>query len=129
VTGSLALNQLTTPGITQKTIKLANWLVVYRTVSLSLSTILTSLIAGRLIFSHRGSGSVLRSPRSPLLGIAAMLVESAALETVSTLIYIITVGISSPLQNVFLPLLGQVQVSAPVIGLSCLVWLMKITRR
>ena len=44
-----------------------------------------------------------------------MLVESASLETVSTLAYVITVGIGSPVQNVFLPILGQVQVSAFVI--------------
>jgi hypothetical protein len=58
-----------------------------------------------------------------------MLVESAALETVSTLIYIITVGIGNPLQNVFLPILGQVQASTPSIGLPCLVLIMKITYR
>ena len=44
-----------------------------------------------------------------------MLVESASLDTVSTLVYIITVGINSPLQNVFLPILGQVQVSSSVV--------------
>ncbi|KAI0252911.1 hypothetical protein BJV78DRAFT_1197592 [Lactifluus subvellereus] len=115
VTGSLALRQLATPGTTQTTNKLANWLVVYRTVSLSLCTILTSLITGRLIFVHRGSESLFRSPRSPFLNIATIIVESAALETVSTLIYIITVGIGSPLQNVFLPVLGQVQVIAPML--------------
>jgi hypothetical protein len=117
VAGSLALSQLSIPGITQKAQKLANWLVIYRTISLSLGIILTSLITGRLIFLHRLPGSLCRSPRSPFLGIAAMLVESAALETVSTLIYIITVGIASPLQNVFLPVLGQVQVSMPIIRL------------
>jgi hypothetical protein len=127
VTGSLALRQLATPGITQKTNKLANWLIIYRTVSLSLGVILTTLITGRLIFLHRGLGSLFRSPRSRLLGIATMLVESAALETVSTLVYIISVGLGSPLQNVFLPVLGQVQVSTPDLGLLCLVWLMKIT--
>ncbi|KAH9974798.1 hypothetical protein BGW80DRAFT_1302776 [Lactifluus volemus] len=115
VAGSLALKQLSTPGITQKAQVLANWLVVYRTISLSLGVILTSFITARLIFVHRMPGSSYRSPRSPFLGIAAMLVESAALETVSTLIYIITVGIASPLQNVFLPVLGQVQVIAPML--------------
>lgn len=44
-----------------------------------------------------------------------MLVESASLDTVSTLIYIIAVGINSPLQNVFLPILGQVQVSSAIV--------------
>jgi hypothetical protein len=50
-----------------------------------------------------------------LLGIVAMLVESASLDTVSTLVYIITVGINSPLQNVFLPVLGQVQVRSSIV--------------
>ena len=44
-----------------------------------------------------------------------MLVESASLDTVSTLVYIITVGINSPLQNVFLPVLGQVQVRSSAV--------------
>jgi hypothetical protein len=117
VTGSLALNQLTTPGTTQKTNKLANWLVVYRTVSLSLGVIVTSSIIARLLYVHRRMGSVFRSPRSPYLGVVAMLVESASLDTVSTLVYIVTVGINSPLQNVFLPILGQVQVSSSIVAL------------
>ena len=111
VTGSLALNQLSTPGTTQQTNKLANWLVVYRTFSLSLGVIVTSSIIVRLLYIHRRTGTVFRSPRSPYLGVVAMLVESASLDTVFTLVYIVTVGINSPLQNVFLPILGQVQVS------------------
>ena len=39
-----------------------------------------------------------------------MLAQSAMLETVFTLVYVITVGLGSPLQNLFLPILGQVQV-------------------
>jgi hypothetical protein len=115
VTGSLALRQLTIPGTTQKTNKLTNWLVIYRTISLSLGVLVTSSIIARLLYFHRTTGSVLRSPRSPILGIVAMLVESASLDTVSTLVYIITVGINSPLQNVFLPVLGQVQVRSSTI--------------
>lgn len=115
VTGSLALRQLATPGTTQNTDKLANWLVIYRTVSLSLGVIVTLSIITRLLCFHRRTGSIFRSPKSPFLGIAAMLVESASLDTVSTLVYIIAVGINSPLQNVFLPVLGQVQVIAPML--------------
>lgn len=115
MTGSLALRQLTIPGTTQKTNKLTNWLVIYRTVSLSLGVLVTSSIIARLLYFHRTRGSVLRSPRSPILGIVAMLVESASLDTVSTLVYIITVGINSPLQNVFLPVLGQVQVRSSAV--------------
>ncbi|KAH9000876.1 hypothetical protein EDB86DRAFT_2771920, partial [Lactarius hatsudake] len=115
VTGSLALRQLAIPGTTQNTNKLANWLVVYRTVSLSLGVIVTLSIIARLLHFHRISGSVHRSPRSPFLRVVATLVESASLDTVSTLVYIIAVGINSPLQNVFLPVLGQVQVIAPML--------------
>lgn len=43
-----------------------------------------------------------------------MLAQSAMLETVFTLVYIITVGLDSPLQNAFLPILGQVQVKIPL---------------
>jgi hypothetical protein len=39
-----------------------------------------------------------------------MLAQSAMLETVFMLVYVITVGLGSPLQNFFLPILGQVQV-------------------
>jgi len=110
VTGSLALRQLASAGTTQYSNKLANWLIVYRTVSLSLCVILTSFITGRLITVYRRSPG-LRHARSPLKDVALILAQSAMLETVVTLIYVITVGLGSPLQNVFLPILGQVQVT------------------
>jgi hypothetical protein len=115
VTGSIALRELAYPGTTQGTYKLANWLIIYRTVSLSLCIILTSLIAGRLIIAYRRS-PVLRYSTSPLKEVALMLVKSAMLETVSTLVYVVTVGLGSPLQNGFLPILGQVQVNTSAIG-------------
>ncbi len=49
--------------------------------------------------------------RSPLKDVAFMLAQSAMLETVFTLLYVITVGLGSPLQNLILPILGQVQVN------------------
>ena len=48
--------------------------------------------------------------RSPLKDVALILAQSAMLETVFTLVYVITVGLGSPMQNAFLPILGQVQV-------------------
>lgn len=117
VTGSLALRELASPGTTQDSNKLTNWLIIYRTVSLSLCIILTSLIAGRLITFY------LRSPKSrhstsPYKDAASMLVKSAMLETVSILVYVISVALRSPLQNVFLPILGQVQVNTSAIRMS-----------
>ena len=109
MTGSLALSRLAS-GTTQYSIELANWLIIYRTVSLSLCVILTSLIASRLITVYRRSPT-LRHTRSPLKNVTFMLAQSAILETVFTLVYVITVGFGSPLQNAFLPILGQVQVT------------------
>ncbi|KAI0289625.1 hypothetical protein BC826DRAFT_1030495 [Russula brevipes] len=119
VTGSLALRELASPGTTQNTNKLANWLVVYRTVSLVLCVVLTSLIASRIIIIHRRRGSGLCSPKSRLMDVTTMLVKSASLEAAFTLLYVTTVGLSSPLQNVFLPILGQVQVIAPMLIIYC----------
>lgn len=110
MTGSLALRELASPKTTQDTNQLANWLIVYRTISLSLCIILTSLIAGRLIIIYRRRPR-LRYSKSPLKDVALMLVKSTMLETVSTLVYVIAVGLGSPLQTVFLPILGQVQVN------------------
>ncbi|KAI0264602.1 hypothetical protein BC834DRAFT_244098 [Gloeopeniophorella convolvens] len=115
VTGSLALHQLATPGNTLKTDSLAQWFIVYRTISLSSSLILTSLIAGRLLHYHRRGRLLYSNPKSPLFSVAAILIESASLETVASLVYIITVGIRSSLQNVFLPVLGQIQIIAPML--------------
>ena len=116
MTGSLALRELATSGTRQDNNDLVNWLIIYRTVSLSLCVVLTSFIIGRLIIVDRRGGSTLSRPKSPLKNVARMLVESASLETMSTLVYVIAMGLGSPLQNVFLPILGQVQVStsAPV---------------
>ncbi len=115
MTGSLALRELATPGTIQDTNKLVNWLIVYRTLSLSLCVILTSFITGRIII-HRRRASGLVMPKSRYIIVVRKLVESASLETVSTLVYVITVGLGSPLQNVFLPILGQVQVSTSAGG-------------
>ncbi|KAI9510193.1 hypothetical protein F5148DRAFT_622964 [Russula earlei] len=115
VTGSLALREIATPGVTQDANELVNWLIIYRTVSVALCVTLTSLIAGRLVYSHRRLDSGSCNPKSRLLIVATMVVESAVLQTVFALVYVITVGLGSPLQNVFLPTLGQVQVVATML--------------
>src|ERR1700730_10706246 len=97
--GSLALRELAIPGTRQDNNKLVNWLIIYRTVSLSLCVVLASFIIGRLIIVDRKGGSPLRRPKSPVKNAARMLVESASLETMSTLVYVIAVGLGSPLQN------------------------------
>ncbi|KAI0064985.1 hypothetical protein BV25DRAFT_1914132 [Artomyces pyxidatus] len=116
-TGSVSLQKLTVPGTTQSTNALATWSIAYRTTSLCLSVSLTMLIVGRILYYRhqlRFYGTSSRS-FSNLLSIVNMLVESASLETAAALVYIICEGINSPLRNVFLPVLGQMQIISPLL--------------
>jgi hypothetical protein len=42
--------------------------------------------------------------------VATMMIESAALYSITGVIFIVSYGINSPIQNLALPVLGQVQV-------------------
>ena len=113
VTGSLSLYNLTRSQNAEH--EIADFAIAYRTISLSLNVILTFLIIARLLYIRREVGKLLsetaggRGLRS-YTSVVAMLVESASLETATALVYICFVGVGSPLQGVFLPVLGQVQV-------------------
>ncbi|KAI0042821.1 hypothetical protein FA95DRAFT_516314 [Auriscalpium vulgare] len=115
--GSVSLWQLAIPGRTSSSDALADWSIIYRTASLALSLVLTTLIVGRILFYRRRLRFQSPSSRSfsTLLGVAAMLIESASLETVAALIYIISVGVDSPLRNTFLPILAQIQIISPLL--------------
>lgn len=117
VTGSFSLYKLATPGDTITAKDKADWSIVYRTISLSFNVILTCAIILRIYLVSRDVRKH-RFPRTPWLQepyfhVITMLTESASLETAVGLVYIITVGLNSPLQNAFLPILGQVQVRLP----------------
>ncbi|TFY82899.1 hypothetical protein EWM64_g1114 [Hericium alpestre] len=106
--------QLTVPGTTQSTDKLADWSIAYRTLSLSLSVLLTTAIVGRILHMRRLFSKCGFRADDHYLSAVTVLVESASLETTTAFIYIICVGVNSPLQTMFLPVLAQVQPEPPV---------------
>jgi hypothetical protein len=85
--------------------------IPYWAISISMTVILTALIAGRLLFMrYRLDKLVGARTSTPYVTITAMLVESAALYSINGLIFLVSYGVNSPSQNLWLPLLGQTQV-------------------
>ncbi|THU90412.1 hypothetical protein K435DRAFT_912160 [Dendrothele bispora CBS 962.96] len=85
-------------------------------ISLGLNILLTSLIATRLLIA-RYHVRALMGVRygNNYISIVSMLVESAALYSVWALAFLITFAQGSPVQNLLLPALGQVQGIAPLL--------------
>ncbi|KAJ7793421.1 hypothetical protein B0H14DRAFT_3889355 [Mycena olivaceomarginata] len=90
--------------------------IPYWAISISMTVILTTLIAGRLLFMrYRLDRLVGARTFTPYVTITAMLVESAALYSINGLVFLVSYGLNSPSQNLWLPLLGQTQSIAPLL--------------
>lgn len=88
-----------------------NWTVPYFSVAVSLNVFVTLMIAARLWLYRYKITSVLGSSHgSHYLGVAAMVVESAAIYSTFALLFIIPFGVGNPIANTFLQVLSQVQV-------------------
>lgn len=89
--------------------------IAYMALSLSVNTILTLLIIGRLLYLRRKLNAIFGTYGSDhsdtYTSVVALLIESAALYTVVALMTVVACGLSSPMQYVLLPMLGQLQVS------------------
>lgn len=86
--------------------------VAYWASSIATTLLLTILIVARLMYlRHRIHSTLGPDHKSPYLSISAMLVESALLDSVYTLIYLVLSVKNDPFQNIVFPLLGQVQAS------------------
>ena len=87
----------------------------YFSISLSLNILLTLMIVVRLILHGRNVRAATGSPAG-ISGlyktIATMLIESSALFAVISLLYIATGGANSPINDLFSPILAEVQVRA-----------------
>jgi hypothetical protein len=83
-------------------------------MSLALNVILTILIVGRLmLFRYRIRKMMCSNVNgSQYISVAAMLVESAAMYSSFSIAFLVPFGLNSPLAELFLQALGQVQVSA-----------------
>ena len=85
--------------------------ISYWSISISFNIIVTLLIAGRLLLVRYRTRVAFHSQDSPYLTVSAMLIESAFIYSSVGLIFLISFAVNSPVQNLALPLLGQVQVS------------------
>ncbi|KAF7377178.1 hypothetical protein MSAN_00137200 [Mycena sanguinolenta] len=94
-------------------IKLA---IPYWAISISMTVILTALIAGRLLFMrYRLKKLVGPSSSMPYVTITAMLIESAAIYSINGLLFLVAYSLNDPTQNLWFSLLGQTQSIAPLL--------------
>ncbi|KAJ7074796.1 hypothetical protein C8F01DRAFT_1361360 [Mycena amicta] len=90
--------------------------ICYWSLSISLNTILTLGIIIRILVAGRHIQDVLGEDHSKrYVSIAAMLIESAALYAIWSLVFLICYARNTPLQNILLSSLGQVQGIAPLL--------------
>ena len=100
------------PGADLWTNEAVKFSISYWSLSISLNITLTLLISGRLLFIRNRVKMSLGAHQAKIYtSLAAMLVESAALYSVTGLIFIVSYARNSIFQNIVLPPLGLVQVS------------------
>jgi len=107
---------MTRPDATFWTAASVNFGLAYWSLSVSLNIILTVLIVVRLLSARNAVRKALGRQHSEMYtSLAALLVESASLYSVTGLVFIITYARGSYVQNLVLPPLGQVQGIAPLL--------------
>ncbi|KAF7315972.1 hypothetical protein MIND_00114100 [Mycena indigotica] len=116
VLSSILIAELSQPGKTIWTKISVNLAIPYWSISISMTVILTALIAGRLLYMrYRLRHLIGRATRTTYMTVSAMLVESAMIYSANALVFLISYGVNSPVQNLALPLLGQTQSIAPLL--------------
>lgn len=114
--GVILLFQLTQPFANLWSTTSTNFAIPYWSISIGLNVLVTTMIVGRLYFIRRRTRAVLSNTHSrTYTSIASMLIESAALYTCTALVFLVTYARASNVQNLVLPLLGQVQAVAPLL--------------
>jgi len=97
-------------------VKSVQFSIAYWSLSISLNIILTLAIACRIWLVRRRTRQSLGFQHSgQYVSVSAMLVESAALYATWGLVFLICYARNTPMQNILLPPLGQVQGIAPVL--------------
>lgn len=117
ISSSIALLvAMTKPGADFWTNEAVKFSISYWSLSISLNIILTLLISGRILFiRNRVKMSLGAYHAKTYTSLVAVLVESAALYSVTGLIFIVSYARNSPFQNIVLPPLGLVQGIAPIL--------------
>ncbi|KAJ7239567.1 hypothetical protein B0H12DRAFT_1189924 [Mycena haematopus] len=116
ILSAILIAQLCQPGSSFWTAISMELAIPYWAISISMTVILTALISGRLLFMRFRLNKLVGARTStPYVTVAAMLVESAALYSINGLVFLVSYGVNSPSQNLWLPLLGQTQSIAPLL--------------
>ncbi|GJJ11140.1 hypothetical protein Clacol_005371 [Clathrus columnatus] len=117
IMSSLMLAQITNPNAGFFSRTSINFALTFWSISIGTTLLLTALIVSRLMYMKYQvrKAFVNKQTKTPYLSISATLVESAFLYSVVGLIFIITFVRNSPVETLFLPLLGQVQSIAPLL--------------
>lgn len=112
--GILQLFQSSRPNANLWTKTAVNFGLPYYTLSAALNITITLMISARLLIFRRkmiktvGAGQRLALP---YMSISSTMVESSALYTVCSILFIVPYGAGSHVSNIFLPTLIEVQVS------------------
>ncbi|KAJ6482591.1 hypothetical protein C8R45DRAFT_1001965 [Mycena sanguinolenta] len=116
IMSAILIAVLTRPGNTFWTALSVKLAIPYWAISISMTVILTALIAGRLLFMrYRLKKLVGASSSMPYVTTTAMFIESAAIYSINGIIFLVAYGLNDPSQNLWLPLLGQTQSIAPLL--------------
>lgn len=93
-----------------------NWTEPYLFLSLALNIVLTILIVSRLLLHRHKLRRLLGAKHgSDYTSIASLIVESSALYSSFSLLFLIPFALNSALANIFLQALSQVQIIAPLL--------------
>ncbi|RPD60192.1 hypothetical protein L226DRAFT_571168 [Lentinus tigrinus ALCF2SS1-7] len=112
----LTLYQASRPDASLWTHTTVQFSLPYFSISISLNILLTLLLVGRLYYmSARAKRAIGREHAATYSSIASMLIESAVPYAIAGLIFIITYARNSNVQNLALPVLGQIMCISPEI--------------
>jgi len=93
-----------------------NWTIPYFSISLAINIFVTIAIVSRLLLFRRRIASVLGpSHGSQYTSVAAMIIESAALFSVFSILFLVPFGLNNPIASIFLQTMGQVQACATLL--------------
>ncbi len=87
-----------------------NWTIPYISISLGLNILITIAIVLRLLLFRRRIASVLGTTHgAQYTSVAAMIVESASLYSIFSILLLVPFALGSPVASVFLQVIGQIQ--------------------
>ncbi|KAG6919945.1 hypothetical protein DXG01_013294 [Tephrocybe rancida] len=116
ILGVLFLVQVSAPSASLWASSTVNFTLPYFSTSLALNIVSTFAIVARLLyFRYRITSSLGAGYGSQYTTIAAMLVESAAIYSISSLLFLVPFIVNHPIQNVFLGVLSPAQAIAPLL--------------